>query len=60
VPVRWFARSSAFACLNPSPAFDTAIILEPGEPLELRHRFVFVDRKLDRDELEPLAEEFAL
>jgi hypothetical protein len=60
VPVRWFARSSAFACLNPSPAFDTAITLEPGEPLELRHRFVFVDRKLDRDELEPLAEEFAL
>jgi mannose-6-phosphate isomerase-like protein (cupin superfamily) len=28
VPLKWFARSSAFACLNPSPAFDSEIKLE--------------------------------
>lgn len=60
VPVKWFARSSAFACLNPSPAFDTEITLEPGEALGLRHRFVFIDQKLERSELESLAEEFTL
>lgn len=60
VPIKWFARSSAFACLNPSPAFDTEIELKPGETLALAHRFVFIDRKLDRGDLEPLAEEFAL
>ncbi|WP_329537519.1 PmoA family protein (plasmid) [Streptomyces sp. NBC_01450] len=58
VPVKWFARSSAFACLNPSPAFDTEITLEPGETLHLRHRFVFIDHKLDREQLEPIAERF--
>jgi hypothetical protein len=50
----------AFACRDPSPASDTAITLAPGESLELRHRFVFVDGRPDRDGLEPLAEEFAL
>lgn len=58
VPVKWFARSSAFACLNPSPAFDREFELAPGERLDLAHRFVVVDRGLDRDELEALAEEF--
>jgi hypothetical protein len=60
VPLKWFARSSAFACLNPSPAFDTEIKLEPGETLSLSHRFVFIDRMVDRGELEPIAQEFAL
>ncbi|MEU4048889.1 PmoA family protein [Streptomyces olivaceus] len=55
-PVTWFARSEQFAALNPSPAFDTEIRLEPGESLALRHRFVFVDRMLSRDETEKLAE----
>jgi hypothetical protein len=59
-PIKWFARSSAFACLNPSPAFDVEITLHPGETLDLSHRFVFVDSRLDRDELESLADEFAL
>lgn len=59
VPVKWFARSSAFACLNPSPAFDTEIDLAPDETLALCHRFVFIDRKLDRAELEPIAEKLA-
>ncbi|KUO16272.1 hypothetical protein AQJ91_36810 [Streptomyces dysideae] len=59
-PLKWFARSSAFACLNPSPAFDTEIKLEPGESLSLSHRFVFIDRMVDRAELEPIAQEFAL
>jgi hypothetical protein len=59
-PLTWFARSSAFACLNPSPAFDTEIKLEPGGTLSLSHRFVFIDRVLHRHELEPLAREFAL
>jgi hypothetical protein len=60
VPLKWFARSSAFACLNPSPAFDTEIKLAPGETLSLGHRFVFIDRMVDRRELEPIAREFAL
>lgn len=59
-PLTWFARSSAFACLNPSPAFHTEIKLEPGETLSLSHRFVFIDRVMTRRELEPFAQEFAL
>jgi hypothetical protein len=59
-PIKWFARSSAFACLNPSPAFDTEIKLDPGQTLELRHRFVFIDHATDRATLEPIAAEFAL
>jgi hypothetical protein len=60
VPLKWFARSDPFACLNPSPAFDAEIKLEPGQSLELRHRFVFIDRSTDRSTLEPIANEFAL
>lgn len=60
VPLKWFSRSEPFAGLNPSPAFDTEIRLEPGEALHLRHRFVFIDQVTDRSTLEPLAAEFAL
>jgi hypothetical protein len=60
VPIKWFARHTPFACLNPSPAFDAELKLTPGETLELRHRFVFVDRKLEPAELDRLAAEFAL
>lgn len=60
VPLTWFARSSQFAALNPSPAFAIEILLNPGSALKLRHRFVFVDERLDRTALEPLAAEFAL
>ncbi|SEG81116.1 Methane oxygenase PmoA [Actinacidiphila yanglinensis] len=59
-PISWFVRSTAYACLNPSPAFDAPVDLEPGASLDLSHRFVFADRILDRNELEPLAAEFAL
>lgn len=60
VPITWFSRSAPFACLNPSPAFDTEIKLEPGDTLRLRHRFVFIDHATDRAALEPMAQEFAL
>ncbi|HZP50418.1 PmoA family protein [Actinocrinis sp.] len=60
VPLKWFARSQQFACLNPSPAFDEEICLEPGQRLELRHRFVFIDQASDRRGVQALADEFAL
>jgi hypothetical protein len=60
VPLKWFSRSSPFACLNPSPAFDTEITLAPGQSLDLLHRFVFIDYATDRSALEPIAREFAL
>lgn len=59
VPLKWFSRREPFACLNPSPAFDAEIKLEPGESLALHHRFVFLDQRTDRAALEPLASEFA-
>jgi hypothetical protein len=58
VPIRWFSRSQPFACLAPSPAFDTEIVLAPDERLDLSHRVVFVDHICDRIELERLATEF--
>jgi hypothetical protein len=58
VPIRWFSRSQPFACLAPSAAFDTEIVLAPGERLNLSHRVVFVDRICDRSELGRLATEF--
>jgi len=58
-PLKWFSRSDPFACLNPSPAFDEEIKLEPGQRLELRHRFVFIDRVTDRSSLEPIIREYA-
>ncbi|UAJ81667.1 PmoA family protein [Leifsonia sp. ZF2019] len=57
VPIRWFSRISPFACLAPSPAFDTEIGLAPGSRLRLAHRVVFIDRRCSRDELEELAGE---
>lgn len=59
-PIKWFARNGDFACLNPSPAFDIEITLEPGQTLQLRHRFVFIDHGTDRESIAPLAAEFAL
>lgn len=60
VPIRWFGRSQPFACLAPSPAFDTEIVLAPGDRLDLSHRVVFIDRVCNRSELEQLAAEFRL
>ena len=59
-PIKWFSHSDPFACLNPSPAFDAEIKLEPGQILTLRHRFVSIDHSTDRSTLEPIVREFAL
>jgi hypothetical protein len=59
VPLKWFSRTDPFACLNPSPAFDAEIKLEPGAALELSHRFVFLDQVTDRSGLEPIVREYA-
>ena len=57
VPLKWFVRSEPFAAIAPSPSFDEEIVLEHGATLALRHRFAFVDRILEGDELRALAEE---
>jgi hypothetical protein len=58
VPLTWFARSSLYAALNPSPAFDTEIELAPGATLGLSHRFVFLDRMTGPGELGAIAETY--
>lgn len=58
-PIRWFARSTPYAALNPSPAFDTETVLPAGGTLRLAHRFVFVDEVTGPAALRLLAEEFA-
>ena len=55
VPLQWFVRSEPFAALSPSPAFDEEITLAPGESLRLQHRYVFVDRICERDDIERIA-----
>jgi hypothetical protein len=60
VPLKWFVRNEPFAAIAPSPAFDQEIVLQPGAALSLRHRFVFIDRVSDADELAALGQEFAL
>lgn len=55
VPLRWFARNDPYPGLAPSPSFDAEITLPPGGDLHLAHRFVFIDRWCDLDELESLA-----
>lgn len=57
VPIRWFARNEPFACLAPSPAFDTEIVLVEGGQLDLSHRVVFLDHVYGPDQLEQIAEE---
>lgn len=60
VPLKWFVRREPFACIAPSPSFDEEIVLADAQTLALRHRFVFIDRLCDQEELEALGEEFAL
>ena len=55
VPLQWFVRSEPFAALAPSPAFDEEITLAPSESLRLQHRYVFVDRICERDDIERIA-----
>lgn len=59
-PIRWFVRSEPFPVMSPSPSFDEAIPLAPGEEVALRHRHVFGDRIWTPDETHAIAAEFAL
>ncbi|NHI15687.1 DUF6807 family protein [Microbacterium excoecariae] len=58
-PVRWFVRSEPFPVLAPSPTFDEAVTLAPGERLDLAHRFVVADGALSPGEIAALAAETA-
>ena len=60
VPLTWFARNAMFAAINPSVAFHDEFDLAPGATLNLNHRLVVLDQALDREQLTPIAEEFAL
>ncbi|WOF24295.1 PmoA family protein [Microbacterium betulae] len=57
--VRWFVRSEPIPVLAPSPTFAETIALRPGDELSLAHRFVFLDRVRETDELVALADELA-
>ncbi|WP_300344412.1 PmoA family protein [Nesterenkonia sp.] len=59
-PVKWFTRTGIFAVASPSPAFDQEIHLPHEGTLNLNHRFVFVARQLEGDELTATAKEYAL
>lgn len=56
VPIKWFVRNQPFAAINPSPAFDEAIMLAPGASITLTHRVAFADRVWTRED----AEEFVI
>jgi len=56
VPIKWFARSSQFAALAPSPSYDEEFTVEPDATLRLAHRIVVLDGHLTREELERAAE----
>ncbi|MDN3309840.1 PmoA family protein [Microbacterium oryzae] len=57
--VRWFVRSEPFPTLAPSPTFSETVVLAPGDELHLSHRFAFLDRERDAEELARLAEELS-
>ncbi|MFC0680209.1 PmoA family protein [Lysobacter korlensis] len=57
VPIKWFVRAEPFAALAPSPSFDEAIAVPEGGALRLQHRFVFIDLRLDGEELRAIAGE---
>ena len=59
VPIRWFARSSQFAALAPSPSYDEEFALAPGESLSLTHRVVVLDGVHERPALEVIAKAWA-
>jgi hypothetical protein len=60
VPLKWFVRNDPFPAVNPSPAFDKEIALEPDESFRLAHRVVFADHAWDRPEIEAFAAEYAI
>jgi hypothetical protein len=52
---KWFVRTTPFAAVNPSLAFDEEITLPPGETLRRRYRIVVGDGAWDRERLETYA-----
>jgi hypothetical protein len=58
-PVKWFVRNEPYPVLAPSPSFDEEVVLADGAELRLAHRFAFLDRIRDDDELTRLAEGLA-
>lgn len=59
VPVKWFLRSRPVPLIAPSPAYDEATTLAPGQTLELSHRFVVCSQLLEPGEIATLAADLA-
>lgn len=55
-PVKWFVRTSAYACVCPAPFFDVEIPVEPGESLVRRYAVVVADGDRDAAGSQRLAE----
>ncbi|MFP3986472.1 PmoA family protein, partial [Streptomyces sp. E11-3] len=54
-PVRWFVRSTPFACVCPAPFFDTELAVEDGEAFVRRYAVVIADGDRGRTGAEQLA-----
>jgi hypothetical protein len=55
-PTKWFVRTTPFAAVNPSIAFDEEVRLSPGDTLTLSYRVVVADGAWDRARLESYVE----
>jgi len=51
-PTAWFVRTTPFAAVNPSIAFDEEVVLPRGETLRLAYRVVVADGAWDRERIE--------
>ncbi|MCC5578838.1 PmoA family protein [Microtetraspora sp. AC03309] len=58
-PTTWFVRTTPFAAVNPSIAFDREVRLGHGETLSLGYRVVVATGAWDRDRLETYVKEHA-
>ncbi|MEZ0076147.1 PmoA family protein [Planotetraspora sp. GP83] len=56
-PAKWFVRTTPFAAVNPSIAFDEEVRLAPGDTLSLAYRVVVADGRWSRDRLESYVNE---
>lgn len=54
--VKWFVRSTPFACVCPAPFFDTEVTVEDGQTLTRRYAVVIADGDRGRAGTEKLAE----
>ncbi|NAS21541.1 oxidoreductase [Herbidospora sp. NEAU-GS84] len=59
VPVTWFVRTTPFAAVNPSIAFDEIVNLPPGESMRLGYRVVVCSGAWDRPRLVAYVKEHA-